>query len=58
MTAGKPIPTPTPISILSDLFKPPEDAVLVLLGVFAAVDEISIEVCKLVVGLASVVLIA
>lgn len=55
---AKPIGTPNPIAILSAVLKPPEEAVLVLLGVTAAVDERSIEVCELVVGLASVVLVA
>ena len=55
---GAPIPTLNPIAILSYVCKPPEDGAPVSLGVTTAVDERSIEICELVVGLASVVLVA
>lgn len=57
-TPGKASPKLNPIASLSDVSKPLEDVVPVSLGVTAAVDERSIEVCELVVGLASVVLVA
>ena len=49
---GKPIP----IAILSDVSKPPEDAVSVSLGVAVAVGERPIDVYELVVGLAPAIL--
>ena len=54
---GNPSPIPMPIAILSDVSMPPGDAVLVLLGVAATVDEKYDEVCELAVETASVVLI-
>ena len=53
-----PTGTPIQIAILSEVSKPPEDTAPVLLAVTVAVDERSIEVCELAVGLASVVLVA
>lgn len=49
---GKPIP----IAILSDVLKPPEDAVPVSLAVAVTVDKRLVDVCELVVGLAPVIL--
>ncbi len=52
-----PTGTPIPIAILSDVSKPPEDTIPVLLGVIVPVDERSFELCEVVVGSTSVVLV-
>ena len=52
-----PTGTPIPTAILSDVSKPPEDAIPVLLGVIIPVDESSFELCEVAVGSTSVVLV-
>ena len=46
-----PTGTPIPIAILSDVFKPPEDALPLPLEVTVAMDEASTEACELVIRL-------
>ena len=46
-----PTGTPIPIAILSDVAKPPENALLLLLEITVALDEASTEACELVIRL-------